>query len=234
MRQIKYIVLHCTATPQNTTVASIQRYWALEKKWRNPGYHFIIPATGELIQLQPLEKLANGVGGYNAHAIHISYIGGVDAKKAAIDNRTPAQIAAQVKILRELKFQFPNAKILGHRDFPNVAKDCPSFSVKDFIKGINLSIITCLCLLVFNSCIPQQTILRKIEDTEKAVLSNAQKLTEIQVLIQRLDETYRTNQIILNRYEKDNIQKRIDSTDVDALLDYLRSRIPPEKNGSGN
>jgi N-acetylmuramoyl-L-alanine amidase len=231
MRSINYIVLHCTATPQTTTVASIQRYWAGNLKWKNPGYHYIIPATGELIQLQPIEKPSNGVAGYNSKSIHISYIGGVDDKNQPLDNRTPAQIAAQVKILRELKAKFPDAQIKGHRDFPRVAKACPSFEVKDFIKGINLSIIT-LLLLICSSCVPQKMILRKIEETEKSVLSNAAKLTEIQSLIQRLDETYRTNQTILNSYEKEKIKSRLDSTEINDVLNYLRSIIPAEKSGS--
>ena len=38
MRQIKYLVVHCTATPQTTTVGSIQRYWQDKLKWKANGY----------------------------------------------------------------------------------------------------------------------------------------------------------------------------------------------------
>jgi len=37
MREIKYIVIHCTATPQSATVASIQRYWREVLKWKIGG-----------------------------------------------------------------------------------------------------------------------------------------------------------------------------------------------------
>jgi N-acetylmuramoyl-L-alanine amidase len=140
MREIKYIVLHCTATPQTTTVASIERYWAKNLGWKSPGYHYIIQPDGIIVHLLPIDAVANGVRGYNSVSIHISYIGGVDAKNAPIDNRTPMQIAAQVHLLRELKAKFPDAEIKGHRDFPGVAKACPSFEVSEFIKGINLKI----------------------------------------------------------------------------------------------
>lgn len=94
-------------------------------------------------------------------------------------------------------------------------------------------IITLLLVAGFTSCVPQSLILRKIEETEKAVLSNSQKLTEIQTLIQRLDETYRKNQTILNSYEKEQIKARIDATDIDDVLNYLRSIVPTKK-GNGN
>ena len=137
MRSIKYLVLHCTATPQNTTIDSIKNYWKTVLGWKNPGYHYMIKANGEIVNTFPLEQIANGVAGYNTPSIHISYIGGVDAKNNPIDNRTDAQKASQIKLLKQLKQQFPNAEIKGHRDFPNVKKACPSFDVKTWLKQIN-------------------------------------------------------------------------------------------------
>lgn len=46
MRPIKYIVIHCTATPQTPTVAGIQNYWRKQLGWKNPGYHFIVLPDG--------------------------------------------------------------------------------------------------------------------------------------------------------------------------------------------
>jgi len=137
VRTIKYIVLHCTATPQNTSVESIQNYWKNILHWKSPGYHYIIKPNGEIVNLLSIESISNGVAGYNTPSIHISYIGGVDAKNKAIDNRTEAQKQSQIKLLKELKKQFPDADILGHRDFKGVKKDCPSFDVKQWLKQIN-------------------------------------------------------------------------------------------------
>jgi len=129
MRNITHIVVHCTATPQTTTVASIQRYWRENLKWKSPGYHFLIEANGTVHNLQPINLPSNGVAGHNANSIHVSYIGGVNGQRA-VDNRTEAQKTALLTILRDLKKQFPNAIIQGHRDFPRVAKACPSFDAK--------------------------------------------------------------------------------------------------------
>src|SRR5690606_12002624 len=99
MRIINNLVLHCTATPQNTTIESIQNYWRNELKWKSPGYHWIIKADGTAVNLLPIEQVSNGVAGHNSDSIHISYIGGIDAKGNPIDNRTAAQIKTQKELL---------------------------------------------------------------------------------------------------------------------------------------
>lgn len=131
--------MHCTATPQNTTIDSIKNYWKNVLGWKNPGYHYMIKASGEIVNTFPIDQVSNGVAGYNTPSIHIAYIGGVDAKNKAIDNRTPAQITSQIQILKELKAKFPNAEIKGHRDFPKVKKDCPCFDVRTWLKAINFT-----------------------------------------------------------------------------------------------
>lgn len=130
MRTIKYIVVHCTATPQNTTIESIKRAWKVERKWKNPGYHYIIKPDGAVVSLLPITQISNGVAGYNSNSINIAYIGGVDSKGKAIDNRTRQQKAAMLALVIEMKTRFPDAAVQGHRDFPGVKKECPSFDAK--------------------------------------------------------------------------------------------------------
>ncbi|MCC9071221.1 N-acetylmuramoyl-L-alanine amidase [Flavobacterium sp. F-65] len=130
MRQIKYLAVHCTATSQNTSISSIQNYWKNQLGWRMPGYHFIIKPDGEVVSLLPIEQVSNGVKGFNHESINISYVGGIDEKVIPKDNRTLAQKASLLKLLKELRQKFPKAIIQGHRDFPNVKKACPSFDAK--------------------------------------------------------------------------------------------------------
>ena len=139
MRSIKHIVIHCTATQQSAKIESIKRYWKETLGWKSPGYHFIIEPSGYISQLHPIEKPTNGVRGYNSNAIHLSYIGGVDEDNKPIDNRTDEQIESMVHLVESLKDQFPDAKILGHRDFPNVNKACPSFDVYSWLNEYKLN-----------------------------------------------------------------------------------------------
>jgi N-acetylmuramoyl-L-alanine amidase len=138
MRKISYIVIHCTATPQNTKVESIKNYWKNTLKWNRVGYHYIIEANGNIVQLSDIEVPTNGVAGYNTNSIHISYIGGIDTNGKPIDNRTDAQKKSLLDVIRNVRNQvvlkqrfFPI--IQGHKDFPNVKKACPSFdAIKEY------------------------------------------------------------------------------------------------------
>lgn len=147
MREIDYIVLHCTAGPQTQTLESIQAWWG-KLGWKRPGYHRLIAADGFVHHLADFSEMTNGVQGVNKQSIHISYIGGISDTGRALDNRTDAQKREQEKLVREAAKLFPKAVILGHRDFspdknrsgiiePNEwMKTCPSFSVKAWLKEI--------------------------------------------------------------------------------------------------
>lgn len=138
IRDIQKIVLHCTATPQDTTVESILNYWK-GKGWRNPGYHYLIEKDGEVHQLLEHRFVANGVRGHNHNTLHISYIGGVDSKGKPKDTRTEEQKEATLRTIMEIKendYIPANIEILGHRDFPNVKKACPSFDVAKWYETV--------------------------------------------------------------------------------------------------
>lgn len=82
------------------------------------------------------------MAGFNKGIVAVSYIGGIDAKGKAIDNRTPAQKATMLKLVIELKSKFKTAIVQGHRDFSpdknhngkidwfEYIKQCPCFDAK--------------------------------------------------------------------------------------------------------
>lgn len=135
MRKITHLVVHCTATPQTTTIQSIQNYWRNTLKWKSAGYQIIITPDGKINRLAPDSAICNGVAGHNSTSLHVSYIGGVNGSKA-VDNRTEAQKAALIQVLTEWKQLYPNAIIQGHRDFSGVKKACPSFDAKSEYKSL--------------------------------------------------------------------------------------------------
>jgi len=106
--------------------------------WRSPGYHFIIERDGTIVDNWPIAKPSNGAKGHNHDSIHISYIGGIDANGKPKDNRTKEQRKAMAELVNRLAKQFPDAKVLGHRDFPNVAKACPCFDAKKWWEEVKL------------------------------------------------------------------------------------------------
>lgn len=135
-RDIRFIVVHCTATPATATLDSIRRYWKEARGWGDtPGYHFLIQRNGEVVQLLDESKMSNGAFGHNENSVHVAYLGGIDIAGKPQDNRTEQQKHAMFDKLIELSEKYPKATILGHRDFPGVAKACPSFDVKTWLKA---------------------------------------------------------------------------------------------------
>jgi N-acetylmuramoyl-L-alanine amidase len=136
LRDIRYIVVHCTATQPTATLDAIKRYWKEVRGWGDvPGYHYIILRSGEIVQLLDERKISHGVFGHNQHCVHICYIGGIDKEGKPVDNRTTAQQEAMFDKIVELSERYPKAEILGHRDFPGVKKACPCFDVKSWLRN---------------------------------------------------------------------------------------------------
>ena len=137
-RQIKYLVVHCSATPEgrNHTAKDIDA-WHRQRGFEGIGYNYVIRLDGTVEEGRDVNKIPSHVKGYNKESIGICYIGGIDKNTLQPkDTRTPAQKEALKKLLVELKKLYPQAEILGHRDFPNVAKACPCFNAKIEYKNL--------------------------------------------------------------------------------------------------
>ena len=74
---------------------------------------------------------------YNQHAIGICYEGGLDEEGGYADTRTEAQKTAILFLLKDLKRDYPHAKVVGHRDFPGVIKKCPCLEVSKVYGFLN-------------------------------------------------------------------------------------------------
>lgn len=118
MRKINYIVLHCSASKpgQKLTVSDIDKMHRA-RGWKKIGYHYVIYPDGSLHQGRELSEAGAHVAGHNADSIGICYVGGLDAQGKPADTRTEEQRATLYYLLQRLKEQFPQAEILGHRDF---------------------------------------------------------------------------------------------------------------------
>lgn len=160
MRQVKYIVIHCTGGPQTQTLKSIKAYWK-SIGWKNPGYCEIFNPDGSIDILTDVYSITNGVRGFNKECVHICYKGGVDDKGKIKDTRTDI---VKEKMLRELYYLmglFPDAKILGHRnlaskdinnngiiDYWERVKACPSFDVYEWLDSVNFAFMANVIRLV--------------------------------------------------------------------------------------
>lgn len=136
MRKLNRIVIHCTATMPFVSVDSIKRFWKEVCNWKAPGYHFLIKPNGVSVELLPIDKVSNGARGYNHDSIHIAYIGGINHKKEPEDTRTDKQKETLLTLISNIMAEYPDLKIIGHRDLPGVKKACPSFNVKQWLADV--------------------------------------------------------------------------------------------------
>ena len=144
MRKVDYIVIHCTAGPQDQTTKAIKDYWK-SLGWSKVGYHKLISADGSYEVLSDDENPTNGVKGYNSNSVHICYKGGVKDGKP-FDTRTEAQKSTMLALVEMYMDKYSTAVVRGHRDFspdknrdgvvsPNEwMKACPSFSVTAWLR----------------------------------------------------------------------------------------------------
>jgi len=127
-----HIVVHHTATPATTTVASIREYH-LKNGFSDIGYHVLINWRGEVIPGRPLTKMGAHAKGrapgtspnapsLNHYAIGVSCINDFD--KGPIP---PVQYGALVKMVRDLMiwFEIPAVNILLHRQVITYPTSCP-------------------------------------------------------------------------------------------------------------
>lgn len=135
MRPINELVVHCSATPAGKPfhASDIDR-WHRERGWDGCGYHYVITLDGSIEPGRDVTEAGAHVAGHNAHSIGICYIGGMNAQNtAAADTLNDRQALALELLLLGLRAKYgQTVEILGHRDFPNVAKECPSFDVADW------------------------------------------------------------------------------------------------------
>ena len=137
-RHITDIIIHCSATPEGKdyTVQDIRR-WHKQQGWSDIGYHYVVYRNGHIEPGRDVDIAGAHCEGHNAKTIGVCYIGGVAKDgKTAKDTRTLAQKAALLSLLTDLKAIYPQARIVGHRDYDTKGKACPSFDAKTEYKKI--------------------------------------------------------------------------------------------------
>lgn len=151
MRKLKYLVIHCTATPEGRDVTSDQiRHWHLDpppagRGWRQVGYTDLLHLNGgveRMVQnneddiVDPWE-ITNGAAGINSISRHIVYAGGLTADgKQAKDTRTPDQRKSLLKYVQDMIRMNPDILVAGHNQF--AAKACPSFNVPMWLQSVGI------------------------------------------------------------------------------------------------
>lgn len=134
-RNIKEIIVHCTATPEGrpVTIKEITN-WHKQRGFSTIGYHYVVMLDGSVQNGRDVNVSGAHCTNHNSISIGVCYVGGCDKNMNAKDTRTDAQKRALLDLLKRLRTMYPAAKIYGHRDFAN--KACPSFDARNEYKNI--------------------------------------------------------------------------------------------------
>jgi len=136
---VRFIVVHCSASLPHpkTDVTTIDR-WHRDRGFLKVGYHFVIKTDGTVQPGRTLHERGAHAEDFNHCSVGICLVGGVEkGPKGGVlskANFTDEQYHALATKILELRKLFPDAQVLGHRDLPNVAKDCPCFDVRQWVK----------------------------------------------------------------------------------------------------
>ena len=132
MRDLKRIILHCSATKegQDFSVATIRDWHVKGRGWSDIGYHWVIRLDGSIEVGRPLEKSGAHTKGHNKDSVGVCYIGGCDADGKPKDTMSPEQEKAWRMIVLSLRTLYgDHITIHGHNEYAN--KACPSFIVEE-------------------------------------------------------------------------------------------------------
>lgn len=129
-RGIKYLTIHCAATPEGRAVSAATIGDWDKAKFGQVSYHHVVELDGKVVRTLRDDQRGAHTGGHNTGNIGVCYVGGMDRQmRAPKDTRTPAQRDALRKLVADYRVRYPGIVVRGHRDWPGVSKACPSFDV---------------------------------------------------------------------------------------------------------
>ena len=135
MREIKKLIIHCSATKPSMDIGAEDiRGWHKSKGWDDIGYHYVIRRNGKVEKGRDVSIAGAHAKGHNFNSIGICLVGGIDDNSKADDNYNLKQYNALIQLISFLKITFPIDDVLGHRDLPSVNKSCPCFDVRAWYK----------------------------------------------------------------------------------------------------
>ena len=124
MKHIKYIVVHCSDSPDDRDTVNAEEIhkWHLQNPgWDGIGYHFVILRNGALENGRPIYWQGAHVKKVNNCSLGICLVG-----RRSFSDEQFCQLRKTILLLKQL---YPDAKVKGHYEFDS-SKTCPNFDVE--------------------------------------------------------------------------------------------------------
>lgn len=108
LTKVDYLVIHHTVSG-DCPIEEINR-WHKERGWVGTGYHFLVRYDGSIEGGRPEDAVGAHVEGYNDRSLGIALNGDFMVKEP-----TAEQMTSLVALLRELRWKYPQAKVVAHK-----------------------------------------------------------------------------------------------------------------------
>ena len=150
MAKIKYLCIHCSATPENVAYTGDDiKDWHKRKGWKVVGYHWFIGLDGEVEELHEINddnilqrsEVVNGCWGINSKSLHVCYCGGLGLDFKPKDTRNQEQRESLEALIKNVIRAYPDIKVLGHNQAIHPSREvkaCPSFDVATWLYHIGI------------------------------------------------------------------------------------------------
>ncbi len=122
---IRFLVVHCSDTPDDQALTAREIHTMhLGFGWHGVGYHRVINRDGLVEHGRPDYWIGAHVYGHNEESLGVCLIGRSEF--------TSAQFQALENVLDNWTRLYPDAEVVGHRDFEYTDKTCPNFDAKQW------------------------------------------------------------------------------------------------------
>lgn len=137
---VKLLIIHCSGSRSNRPFTVEGLIATGNARFGQPSYHYYVRRNGDIIPILPESVQGVHARHYNHCSIAICYEGGLNEKGQAADTRTEKQKHALFALLKDLREDYPEARIMGHCDLPGVAKPCPCFDAQSAYASLQPSL----------------------------------------------------------------------------------------------
>ena len=125
-QDVKWLVVHCSASRCNRPFTVERLIETGRQSYGQASYHYYVRRNGNVVPILPESVQGVHAVGYNHCSIAVCYEGGLDENGKAADTRTELQKASLYELLKQLRRDYPQARIIGHYEL-GAKKDCPCY-----------------------------------------------------------------------------------------------------------
>ena len=124
---VKWLVVHCSGSRCDHPFTVKGLIATGRERFGQPSYHYYVRRNGTVVPILPESVRGVHASGYNSCSIAVCYEGGLDENGTADDTRTELQRHALYELLKQLRQDYPKARIVGHCELPGTTKPCPCY-----------------------------------------------------------------------------------------------------------